>query len=110
MATFGDPEWMKAAMTGWAAMFSYGQGGYTDDRLADGPGWESFDAAAIRCPVVVLHGGSDPIVDVSHARHTAAIVPGARLVVFEELGHFSIESKVVPTVTDLLEESSRLGT
>ena len=77
-AMFRDPEWMTAAMAGFPSMFTSGLEGYTDDRLADGPGWVSFDVAAIRCPVTVLHGGSDRMVDVIHARHTAAIVPERR--------------------------------
>jgi hypothetical protein len=41
--------------------------------------------------------------DVIHAHHTAAIVPTARLVIYEELGHFSIEPKIVPTISELLD-------
>ncbi len=102
LATFGDPVWMREAMTAFPAGFTHGLEGYTDDRLADGPGWVSFDIEAIRCPVTVLHGGRDPMVDVIHARHTAELVAGANLVVFDEQGHFSIEREVVPTIVQLL--------
>jgi pimeloyl-ACP methyl ester carboxylesterase len=74
---FADPVWMKAAMTGFAQMFTHGLQGYADDRIADGPGWIDFDVAWIVCPVSVLHGTADRMVDVIHARHTADIVPGA---------------------------------
>jgi pimeloyl-ACP methyl ester carboxylesterase len=37
-------------------MFTHGLQGYTDDRLADGAGWVTFDVRSIRCPVTVLHG------------------------------------------------------
>jgi len=53
--------------------------------------------------VTVLHGGSDRMVDVIHARHTAELVPGAKLVIFNDLGHFSIVTKVVPAITNLLQ-------
>jgi pimeloyl-ACP methyl ester carboxylesterase len=102
LALFRDPEWMKAAMAEFPAMFAHGLEGYTDDRLADGPGWVGFDVASIRCPVTVLHGGSDRMVDVIHARHTAELVPGAELVIFDDLGHFSIMTKVIPTLISLL--------
>jgi pimeloyl-ACP methyl ester carboxylesterase len=102
VAMFQDAEWMTAAMAAFPAMFTSGLEGYTDDRLADGPGWISFDVAAIRCPVTVLHGGSDRLVDVIHARHTTAIVPHASLLVFDDLGHFSIELEIVPAVVELL--------
>jgi pimeloyl-ACP methyl ester carboxylesterase len=50
-----------------------------------------------------LHGRSDRIVDVIHAHHTAGLIPGAKLVVFDDLGHFSIVTKVVPAICNLLQ-------
>ena len=50
----------------------------------------------------MLHGGSDVIADPIHARHTAELVPHAELRIIEGLGHFSIEDRIVPTLTDLL--------
>ena len=38
-------------------------------------------------PTVVLHGREDALVHVSGGEATAAAVPGARLVVFEGMGH-----------------------
>jgi pimeloyl-ACP methyl ester carboxylesterase len=89
-------------VAGLREMFASGVQGYTDDRLADGPGWGTFDVRAIRCPVTVLHGGSDTIVPVAQARHTASIVPGAKLEIHEELGHFSIASEVIGALSRLL--------
>jgi len=103
LALFGDPEWMKAAMTGFPAMFAHGLQGYTDDRLADGAGWITFDVSSIQCPVTVLHGRSDRMVDVIHAHHTAGLVPGAKLAVFDDHGHFSIVTEVVPAISNLLQ-------
>ena len=103
LALFGDPGWMEEALAGFPAMFAHGLQGYTDDRLADGVGWVTFDVRSIRCPVTVLHGGSDRMVDVIHAHHTAAVVPAAELVVFDDLGHFSILTKVVPAISNLLQ-------
>jgi pimeloyl-ACP methyl ester carboxylesterase len=74
---FSSPAWMAEAPAAFRAMFAQGLEGYADDRLADGGGWVSFDAASIRCPVTVLHGASDSIVDVIHAGHTAELIPGA---------------------------------
>jgi pimeloyl-ACP methyl ester carboxylesterase len=101
LALFGDPEWMKEAMAGFPAMFAHGLQGYTDDRLADGAGWVTLDVNSIQCPVTVLHGGGDRMVDVIHAHHTAEIVPGAELAVFEDHGHFSIVTEVVPAISNL---------
>lgn len=39
-------------------------------------------------PVLVLHGGSDPIIPVANAHRLSELIPGARLVVFPEMGHY----------------------
>lgn len=95
--------WGRHFQAAMPTMFAHGVEGYTDDRLADGDGWTSFDVADVECPVVVLHGTADVIVDPLHARHTATIVPGAQLRLVADLGHFSIEDQIVPTLLDVLE-------
>ncbi len=92
---------MTELLGGLKEMFAFGPLGYTDDRIADGVGWVSFEVSKVRCPVVVLHGGSDTIAHPDFAPHTAAIVPGARLRMHDDLGHFSIVSQVVPTLTEM---------
>jgi pimeloyl-ACP methyl ester carboxylesterase len=99
---FADPAWMTPAMEGFGQMFTFGLQGYADDRIADSPGWASFDVARIRCPVSVLHGTEDRMVAVIHAKHTSAIVPGAELVLAQGHGHFSIEALVVPELSRIL--------
>lgn len=94
-------SWGRHWMAALPDMFSHGVEGYTDDRLADGGGWTTFDAADITCPMVVLHGSADVIVDPIHARHTASIVPNAELRIVADAGHFSIEDHIVPTLVDL---------
>ncbi len=102
VALFREPLWAEQARAVFPAMFAQGLEGYTDDRLADGGGWDSFDVTAITCPVTVLHGGMDRMCNVLNAHVTAEILPNARLVLYEELGHFSIETKLIPAITDLL--------
>jgi pimeloyl-ACP methyl ester carboxylesterase len=41
----------------------------------------------IVAPTVVLHGGEDPLIDVSGGRATAEAIPGAELVVIDGWGH-----------------------
>jgi 2-hydroxymuconate-semialdehyde hydrolase/2-hydroxy-6-oxo-octa-2,4-dienoate hydrolase len=101
-ALFRDRQWMTLAMTAFPAMFTHGLEGYADDRRADGGGWVAFDVSTIRCPVTVLHGGADMVCDVLNARHTAELVPHARLDIYDDLGHFSILTKLIPTITALL--------
>ncbi|HZM55604.1 MAG TPA: alpha/beta hydrolase, partial [Acidimicrobiales bacterium] len=71
-------------------------------RLADGGGWVTFDVTTITCPVTVLHGEMDNMCNVVNARNTAEIVPNARLVLYDDLGHFSIVTNLIPTISDLL--------
>ena len=105
-AFFADPICLASSRRSQQEAFAQGVAGYADDRLADGVGWGSFDIRKITCPVAVLHGGSDNFVPVAHARHTASIVPGATLRIFEPLGHFSICQEVVGTVGELLARST----
>jgi pimeloyl-ACP methyl ester carboxylesterase len=101
-ALFRDDAWMTQAMAAFPAMFAYGLQGYADDRLADGDGWVDFEVSRIACPVTILHGAADKICDVVNARHTAELVPDARLDIYNDLGHFSIVTKVIPTISALL--------
>lgn len=93
--------WGQHWMAALPEMFAHGVEGYTDDRLADGDGWTTFDVADIICPVVVLHGSADVIVDPIHARHTASIIANADLRIIPGAGHFSIEDHIVPALVDL---------
>jgi pimeloyl-ACP methyl ester carboxylesterase len=102
VALFRDPDWFKDALATFPVMFAQGLEGYTDDRLADGRGWVTFDVTQIRCPVTVLHGEMDRMCNVVNAHHTADIVPNAHLRLHEELGHFSIETVLIPAICELL--------
>ena len=42
---------------------------------------------SISQPTLVIHGAADPLIDVSGGRATAAAIPGARLIVLDEMGH-----------------------
>ncbi len=102
VALFRDSAWLQDAQAVFPEMFTQGLEGYTDDRLADGGGWVAFDVTTITCPVTVLHGEMDKMCPVVNANHTAQIVPDARLALYGDLGHFSIESKLVEATTELL--------
>jgi pimeloyl-ACP methyl ester carboxylesterase len=105
-ALFADPVYAEALPRNVREMFAQGVVGYADDRLADGRGWDTFDVGAIACPVAVIHGGRDSMALVGNAHHTAAIVPGATLRIFEPLGHFSICREALPVVSELLSRAA----
>jgi pimeloyl-ACP methyl ester carboxylesterase len=43
--------------------------------------------AGITAPTLVLHGESDVLIDVTSARKFAAAIPGAKLIVYPQVGH-----------------------
>lgn len=101
-ALYATPSFMSWWTNYVPDTFTYGGAGFVDDRFAEAHGWESFDVARIACPVTVLHGGNDGLIPVANAHHTAAIVPGASLRIFEHLGHVSILTKAVEVTAELL--------
>ena len=52
---------------------------------ADGDRTERLKEVA--CPTLVIHGRADRLIDVSGGEATAAAIPGARLLVLDEMGH-----------------------
>lgn len=56
-------------------------------RAARRDGSRSDRLGAVRVPFLVIHGTADTLIDVSGGRRTAEVVPGARLVEIEGMGH-----------------------
>lgn len=81
--------------------FANGVQGYVDDRLADIPGWGSFDIGKVTCPVTICHGESDTIVPVLAAHHTKSLIHQAELQLFPKLGHLSVSDVTIAAVGDM---------
>lgn len=79
--------------------------------LADGDRGAALAEVAV--PTLVVHGADDPLIDVANGRATAAAVPGARLVVLEDMGH-DLPVPLVPRITaaigDHVAAAERAGT
>lgn len=103
MAMFTDPAFLAGMMEAVPPMFAWGVQGYTDDRLADGPGWGGFDVHAVTCPVVVLHGTADTICPPINGETTARLVPNAHLRWAEGDGHFSVVRHVPDVLLEMIE-------
>jgi pimeloyl-ACP methyl ester carboxylesterase len=43
--------------------------------------------AGLKVPTLVLHGDYDPLIPVEHSRRFAAAIPGAKLIVYPDVGH-----------------------
>jgi pimeloyl-ACP methyl ester carboxylesterase len=55
--------------------------------------------AGVRIPTLVLHGGQDPVINVKAGRATAAAIPGARLVIYPDMGH-DLPQELWPSMLD----------
>ena len=62
----------------------------------------------LRVPTLVVHGDSDPLVQVAGGRATAEAVPGAELLVLEGMGH-NLPRDLWPTIVDAISRIAERG-
>ena len=55
----------------------------------------------IKVPTLVIHGDADPLVPVEGGKQTAEVIPGAKLLIIEDMGH-SIPSVVAPRIIEAI--------
>jgi len=86
------PEWLddntirdRAAAAYDRCFFPEGIGRQMRAVMHDGS--RSEELATIDLPVLVIHGSRDTLIDPSGGRQTAAVIPGARYVEIEGMGH-----------------------
>jgi pimeloyl-ACP methyl ester carboxylesterase len=99
-AALEDEALATARTTTASEAFRQGVGGYAQDITLQGRPW-SFNAAVIDAPVWILHGEADTVVPVAHARHTAELIPRARLLTRPDEGHISVFTKIPDLIADL---------
>jgi pimeloyl-ACP methyl ester carboxylesterase len=61
----------------------------------------------LRMPVLVVHGEADSLIRVAGGRATAAVIPGAKLVVYPGMGH-DLPASLQPAIVQEIVEVSRL--
>jgi pimeloyl-ACP methyl ester carboxylesterase len=67
------------------------------------------ELGSVNVPTTVIHGDSDPLVNVSGGRATAAAIPGARLVIVPGMGH-DLPRQLWPQVIEaIVENAARVG-
>jgi pimeloyl-ACP methyl ester carboxylesterase len=71
-----------------------------------GDGDRSARLKRIAAPTLVLHGADDPLVPVECGRHTAAMIPGARLHEIKGMGH-DLPLELVGEVTEVIASVAR---
>jgi pimeloyl-ACP methyl ester carboxylesterase len=79
-----------------------GVAGFAQDVWVQGRSWP-FDPAQCTARCLVLHGEADTIVPIAHARHTAAVLPGAELVTRHDQGHLSVMMEIPELAGRLLQ-------
>ena len=87
-------------VTTMAAALAQGVVGYAEDIAAEAHRW-TFDPGGITAPTVVYHGVEDTVVPIAHGRHTAELIPGARLTTWPADGHLSLLGHVSTVIADL---------
>jgi len=94
----------QAAADGFAATiheaFRQGTSGYAQDITVQGRRWQ-FDPGGIRVPIRILHGESDTLVPVDHARHNAELIPYSTLELLPDEGHISMLAQLPGIAGDL---------
>jgi pimeloyl-ACP methyl ester carboxylesterase len=86
---YADEEVAGLLALARAEAFRQGVAGYAQDIVIQGRPW-SFDPSAIAAPIFVVHGEFDTLLPLAHSRHTSEVIPGSRLRVLPEHGHFTI--------------------
>jgi pimeloyl-ACP methyl ester carboxylesterase len=64
--------------------------------------------ARLDCPTLVIHGGADPLVGLSGGEATAAAIPGAELVVLDDMGH-DLPPALLPQIVDAIAKIASRG-
>jgi pimeloyl-ACP methyl ester carboxylesterase len=67
--------------------------------MSDGD--RTAELAGVRCPTLVIHGKADPLVGVSGGEATAAAIPGAELLLFDDMGH-DLPPALLPEIVDAI--------
>jgi len=96
-----DEQWRRE-VTGESYDRSYDPPGVARQLLAiHASGDRSDELHRVRVPTLVIHGDSDPLVQLEGGRATAAAVPDAELLVIAGMGH-DLPRKVWPKVIDAI--------
>ena len=64
-------------------------------------GYQKSSIASITTPTLVIHGGKDPFMPVEGGRETAQLIPGAKLLIIDGMGH-DIPKETWPTIIDAI--------
>ena len=81
----------------------YPQGLARQGSAAIANGYPKASIESIKVPTLVIHGDKDPFMPVEGGRETARLIPGAKLMIIEGMGH-DMPKEVWPEITDAMTE------
>ncbi len=58
--------------------------------------------ASIKIPVLVIHGTDDPLIPVEAGKETAAVIPGAQLILMKGMGHDLPHGGIWPQIVEAI--------
>lgn len=64
-------------------------------------GYRKASIASIKVPTLVIHGDKDPFMPVEGGKETAQLIPGAKLLIIDGMGH-DMPKEVWPTIIDAI--------
>ena len=82
-----DPEWEQVRAARQYDRCFWPQGAAHQMHAITKSGDRTAALGAVQCPTTVIHGRVDPLITLSGGEATAAAIPGARLVVLDDMGH-----------------------
>jgi pimeloyl-ACP methyl ester carboxylesterase len=100
-AAFDDEAFTAALTASVHEAFRQGVGAYAQDVVIQGRPW-AFDPHAIVAPVLIHHGEADTMTPAAHSRHTAELIPGARLTMWPHDGHISLITRIPDIAAELV--------
>lgn len=106
-ALFADVEVGPLLLAAVVEAFRQGVVGYAQDMVVQGRPWP-FRPDRIAAPFHVVHGEADVVLPLAHSRHTAELIPGARLHVLPGHGHITTVAEL-PRLASDLGRASRSG-
>jgi pimeloyl-ACP methyl ester carboxylesterase len=70
-------------------------------------GDRTWDLGRVRVPTVVVHGLADPLVQPSGAMATANAIPGAKLVMYPDMGHDLPEARWDDIIAEIVDNARK---
>jgi pimeloyl-ACP methyl ester carboxylesterase len=97
-----DPDWQTSFVAAICEALRPGVEGWVDEGQAIRLRWDDIDLDAIECTVTWWHGTEDRNAPLSAARRLVDRLPKARLIVWDEGGHFTGYRKEEEILDELL--------